>query len=72
MRKRSVHDMLTLLGDAEQMGHYKDRLSRVIGDTLRMADSWGEIDDIDLLDVAAARKDEEMPDEGILGLDKKN
>lgn len=63
--------MLTLLGDAEQIGSYKDRLSRVIGDTLRMADSWGEIDDIGLGSVVAARKDEEITDDGILGLEKK-
>ena len=60
MKKKSMHDVLTLLADVERAGLHKDRLSRIIGDTLSAIDEMCELSDEELGYVAAAKKDENM------------
>ena len=62
MKKRSMHDMLTLMADMERANLHRDRLSRVIGDTLSAVDEMGELSDNALINVVAARKEENMED----------
>lgn len=56
MKKKNIHEMLTVLSDMEKAGLYQDRLSAVIEDTLRMADEESELLDEELEEIAAARK----------------
>lgn len=56
MKKRNIHEMLTVLADMERADLYHDRLSSIIEDTLRMADEESELLDDELEEIAAARK----------------
>lgn len=72
MKKKNIRDMLTLLADMETAGLHHDRLSDVIQETLRMADTKTALLDDELLDdeledVAAAQKTREYKREDILG-----
>lgn len=62
MKNKSVHDMLMLLADTEKAGLHKDRLHRVIEDTLCLSEEMNELLDDELEFVAAAGKREELDD----------
>lgn len=66
MKKKNIHEMLTILSDMEKADLYQDRLSVVIEDTLRMADEESELLDEDLVEIAAARKSADSEQKDIL------
>lgn len=65
MKKKNIHEMLTILSDMEKAELYHDRLSAVIEDTLRMADAESELLDDELEEVAAARKNPDFDQKDI-------
>ena len=65
MKKRDIHEMLTVLADMERADLYQDRLSSIIEDTLRMADEESELLDDELEEIAAARKSEDYDEKDL-------
>lgn len=56
MANLSMHDILTFLGESNKFGGHKDRLSRIVDQTLSMAE---EMSDAGLAGVMAARKSDD-------------
>lgn len=72
MKKKSAHDILTLLGDVNSMGGHEDKLSRLISDTIALANRQAEElseDEMEL--IAAAYKPEEAEDMDLFRRDKR-
>ncbi len=61
MKNASVHDILTMMGEMRKLDMHKDRLSRLIDDTLRPIEN-NELCDDEMEFVAAAYKPEKMDD----------
>lgn len=66
MKKKAIHEMLTLLADMEKADICQDRLTAVIQDTLRMAEDEAELCDDELWQVAAARKNADYDEKDLL------
>lgn len=58
--KKSMHDILMMIADVEQANLHKDRLSRIVEDTLLAIDETDELLDDELENIVAARKDESL------------